>query len=65
MRLTWHDYKYYPYERELALREMASLLGNSAFGELPGGLSNWLIRSMTDSLTVSPTFQKWPMAKAR
>src|SRR5262245_30363376 len=26
MHLTWHGYKYYPYERELALREIQSLL---------------------------------------
>ena len=38
MRLTWHGYKYYPYERELALREVASLFGNPAFGEAPDGL---------------------------
>ncbi len=27
MRLDWHDYRYYPYERDLAAREVASLLG--------------------------------------
>ena len=27
MRLTWHDYTYYPYERDLAVRELAALLG--------------------------------------
>lgn len=26
MHLTWHGYKYYPYEKELALREIKSLL---------------------------------------
>ncbi|WP_299817332.1 DNA methyltransferase [uncultured Jannaschia sp.] len=26
MRLQWHDYKYYPYERELASREASSLI---------------------------------------
>ena len=29
MRLTWHNYKYYPYERQLALREAATLLGGA------------------------------------
>ena len=27
MRLTWHSYNYYPYERDLAAREVAALLG--------------------------------------
>lgn len=30
MRLAWHRYKYYPYEKDLALREVESLLGPSA-----------------------------------
>lgn len=30
MQLTWHRYKYYPYEKDLALREIKSLLGSSA-----------------------------------
>lgn len=30
MRLTWHSYRYYPYERDLAAREIASLFGNPA-----------------------------------
>ncbi len=30
MRLSWHDYRYYPYERNLAAREIASLFGNPA-----------------------------------
>jgi hypothetical protein len=25
--LAWHDYRYYPYERELALRELSAVLG--------------------------------------
>lgn len=29
MRLKWHNYKYYPYERQLALREAATLLGGA------------------------------------
>ena len=32
MRLTWHDYRYYPYERELAYREIAGLFGKSCSG---------------------------------
>ena len=30
MRLSWHGYRYYPYERDLAAREVASLFGNPA-----------------------------------
>lgn len=30
MQLNWHRYKYYPYEKDLALREIESLLGPSA-----------------------------------
>src|SRR5580698_8774085 len=29
MRLSWHNYQYYPYERDLALREVAVLLGGN------------------------------------
>lgn len=36
MRLTWHGYSYYPYERELAAREAATLLGD-ALHEVDGG----------------------------
>ena len=38
MRLNWHNYNYYPYERELAAREAAALLGNGDLREIPGGL---------------------------
>lgn len=38
MRLSWHDYSYYPYERELAAREVAALFGCPALREIPGGL---------------------------
>ena len=31
MRLIWHDYHYYPYERDLAFREVAALFGNPVF----------------------------------
>ena len=38
MRLTWHNYRYYPYERHLAEREIASLLNTPALQELPDGI---------------------------
>lgn len=38
MRLNWHDYSYYPYERELAAREVAALFGHPALREIPGGI---------------------------
>lgn len=38
MRLNWHSYSYYPYERELAAREVAALLGGPTLREIPGGL---------------------------
>ena len=38
MRLSWHDYSYYPYERELAAREVAALFGRPALREIPGGI---------------------------
>ncbi len=38
MRLIWHDYDYYPYERELAAREVSSLFGSPEVHEIPGGL---------------------------
>lgn len=38
MRLTWHDYRYYPYERELAYREVAGLFANPALVEVSDGL---------------------------
>ena len=38
MKLTWHGYRYYPYERELALREIAALFPASPPREVPGGL---------------------------
>lgn len=28
MKLTWHNYKYFPYEKELGLREIETLLGS-------------------------------------
>ncbi|MDE0229041.1 MAG: DNA methyltransferase [Spirochaetaceae bacterium] len=38
MRLSWHDYSYYPYERELAAREVATMFNRPALREIPGGL---------------------------
>ena len=37
MRLSWHGYQYYPYERELATREMMALLNNPVVHEIQGG----------------------------
>jgi len=38
MRLSWHSYRYYPYERELAHREIASLLKATFTQEVEGGV---------------------------
>ena len=38
MRLSWHDYRYYPYERELAAREVATLFNRPTLREIPGGI---------------------------
>lgn len=38
MRLRWHDYKYYPYERELASREASSLIGFSELRDAQDGI---------------------------
>ena len=54
MRLTWHEYRYYPYERELALREVASVFGNPAFGEMPDGLD--LVGEVDDQLAYRLTY---------
>ena len=37
MLLTWHDYDYYSYERELAAREVAALLDNPTLHKVPSG----------------------------
>jgi site-specific DNA-methyltransferase (cytosine-N4-specific) len=39
MRLRWHDYKYYPYEKELASREVASLIGPEDSAEMLDGFN--------------------------
>ena len=38
MHLTWHGYRYYPYERELAAREVATLFGDLRLREVPDGV---------------------------
>ena len=38
MRLTWHSYNYYPYERELAAREIATLLGQNKIRAVEDGI---------------------------
>jgi site-specific DNA-methyltransferase (cytosine-N4-specific) len=38
VKLSWHCYKYYPYERSLAAREVASLIKGAEITERPGGL---------------------------
>lgn len=38
MRLSWHSYRYYPYERDLALREVAALLKAKTAHPFDGGV---------------------------
>jgi hypothetical protein len=38
MRLSWHTYQYYPYERALALREVTSLLKATSTQAIDGGI---------------------------
>lgn len=38
MRLSWHSYNYYPYERDLAIREVTALLKASATRPVDGGI---------------------------
>ena len=38
MRLAWHDYKYYPYERDLAAREIAAVFGIDELRETSDGV---------------------------
>ena len=38
MRLNWHGYNYYPYERELAVREVSALFESPDLREVPGGI---------------------------
>ena len=37
MRITWHNYSYYPYERVLASKEVATLLGTKGLREVDDG----------------------------
>lgn len=37
MRLTWHSYRYYPYERDLATREVAALFNGVKLSEVADG----------------------------
>lgn len=38
MRLTWHDYSYYPYERDLATREIVAVLEPGHMREVGDGI---------------------------
>jgi hypothetical protein len=38
MRLTWHNYSYYPYERVLAAREIQALLDPATQTEVSDGI---------------------------
>jgi hypothetical protein len=38
LRITWHQYRYFPYERELAIREAQVVLGLAELAEHPDGL---------------------------
>ena len=38
MKLVWHNYRYYPYERELARRESAKLLAEAQLSEIDDGV---------------------------
>lgn len=38
MRLAWHTYRYYPYERMLAIREAAALLNGSVLSNVASGI---------------------------
>ena len=46
MRLTWHPYRYYPYERDLAEREVAALLGLSKMRNFKNGVE---VKGVVDS----------------
>jgi hypothetical protein len=39
MQLSWHSYRYYPYERDLAHREIASLLKTTSAQDIEGGVA--------------------------
>ena len=46
MRLIWHDYNYYPYERNLAAREVIALFGKDELREVNDGVE---LSSIVDS----------------
>ena len=50
MRLTWHNYNYYPYERDLAVREIAALLGRDDHRKVDDGVE---IQGVVDSNPVA------------
>ena len=53
MRLTWHGYTYYPYERDLAAREIMALFGIDDIREVSNGieLSGAIGRQQVERLT--------------
>lgn len=53
MRLTWHGYTYYPYERDLAAREIMALFGIDDIQEVSNGieLSGAVDRQQVERLT--------------
>lgn len=38
LQLNWHQYKYYPYEQQLAIREVETLLGPASIQEASNGI---------------------------
>lgn len=38
IRLTWHNYRYYPYERDLAAREISAVFDGVNLREVPDGI---------------------------
>lgn len=49
VRLWWHDYRYFSYERDLARREIATMIGGAS-EEIDGGLSVTLPAEATKTL---------------
>ena len=50
MRLIWHGYRYYPYERDLAFREVAVLFGNPDFRLTANGVE-WVGEPDSESIS--------------
>lgn len=50
MRLIWHGYRYYPYERDLAFREIGVLFGNPAFRLTSNGVE-WVGEPDSESIS--------------